>query len=49
MMFFGHLPDHLILFPTRAPINAGGAVRKTIPFENGQLEIWIAQSQSRAI
>ena len=44
-MFFGHLPDHLILFPTRTPINAGGAVRKTIPFENGQLEVWIAQSQ----
>ena len=43
-MFFGHLPDHLILFPTRAPINAGGAVRKTIPFENGQLEVWTAQS-----
>jgi len=45
-MFFGHLPDHLILFPTRAPINAGGAVRRTIPFENGDLEIWTAQSQS---
>jgi len=45
-MFFGHLPDHLILFPTTAPINAGGAVRKTIPFENGQLELWIAQSQA---
>jgi uncharacterized protein len=44
-MFFGHLPDHLILFPTRGPINAGGAVRKIIPFENGQLEVWIAQSQ----
>jgi uncharacterized protein len=44
-MFFSHLPDRLILFPTRAPINAGGAVRKTIPFENGQLEIWIAQSR----
>jgi uncharacterized protein len=43
-MFLGHLPDHLILFPTRTPINAGGAVRKTIPFENGQLEVWIAQS-----
>jgi hypothetical protein len=43
-MLFGHLPDHLILFPTRTPINAGGAVRKTIPFENGQLEVWIAQS-----
>ena len=46
VMFFGHLPDHLILFPTRAPINAGGAVRRTIPFENGELEIWTAQSQS---
>jgi pimeloyl-ACP methyl ester carboxylesterase len=45
VMFFGHLPDHLILFPTTAPINAGGAVRKTIPFENGQLEVWIAQSR----
>jgi uncharacterized protein len=45
VMFLGHLPDHLILFPTRTPINAGGGVRKTIPFENGQLEVWIAQSQ----
>ena len=44
-MFFCHLPDHLILFPTRTPINAAGAVRKTIPFENGQLEVWIAQSR----
>jgi hypothetical protein len=44
-MFFGHLPDHLILFPTRAPIDADGAVRKTIPFENGELEIWTAQSR----
>jgi uncharacterized protein len=45
VMFFGHLPDHLILFPTRASIDAGGAVRKTIPFENGELEIWTAQSR----
>src|SRR5213596_1956284 len=44
-MFFGRLPDHLILFPTRTPINAGGAVQKTIPFQNGQLEVWIAQSR----
>jgi hypothetical protein len=43
-MIFGHLPDHLILFPTRASIDAGGAVRKTVPFENGELEIWTAQS-----
>jgi pimeloyl-ACP methyl ester carboxylesterase len=45
VMFFGHLADHLILFPTRPPITAGGAVRKTIPFENGELEIWTAQSR----
>ena len=44
-MFFGHLADHLILFPTRGPIDAGGAVRRTIPFENGNLEIWTAQSR----
>src|SRR5262245_5876958 len=46
LMFFGHLADHLILFPTRAPIDAGRAVRGTVPFENGELEIWTAQSQS---
>ena len=45
-MIFGHLPDHLILFPTKAPINTGGAIRKAIPFENGDLEIWTAQSHS---
>ena len=43
-MIFGQLPDHLILFPTRAPIDARGAVRKTIPFKKGQLEVWTAQS-----
>lgn len=45
MILFGHLPDHLILFPTTAPIEAHGAVRKTIPFQNGQLEVWTAQSR----
>src|ERR1700761_9477861 len=45
-MFFGHLPDRLILFPTKAPIDAGDAIRRTIPFESGDLEIWTAQSQS---
>ena len=44
-MSFGRLADYLILFPTRAPINAGEAVRKAIPFENGDLEIWTAQSR----
>jgi hypothetical protein len=45
VMFFGHLPDHLILFPTRAPIEAHGAIRRSIPFQNGALEVWTAQSQ----
>jgi pimeloyl-ACP methyl ester carboxylesterase len=45
VMFFGHLPDHLILFPTRAPIDAGGAVRKTLPFQSGDLEVWTAKSR----
>jgi uncharacterized protein len=44
-MFFGHLADHLILFPTAAPVDARGAIRKAIPFESGELEIWTAQSQ----
>jgi pimeloyl-ACP methyl ester carboxylesterase len=45
VIFFGHLPDHLILFPMREPIDAGGAVRKSVPFENGKLELWTAQSR----
>ena len=44
LIFLAHLPDHLILFPTRMPIDAGGAVRKTIPFQNGELELWTAIS-----
>src|SRR4051812_42173166 len=44
VMFFGHLPDHLILFPTTAPIDAGVAVRKTVPVGNGEIEVWTAQS-----
>jgi pimeloyl-ACP methyl ester carboxylesterase len=45
VMFFGHLPDHLILFPTTAPIDSDGAVRKMLPFQNGQLEVWTAKSR----
>src|SRR6266481_440639 len=44
LIFFAHLPDHLILFPTRAPIDAGGAVRKTLPFQNGKVEVWTVAS-----
>jgi uncharacterized protein len=46
VMFLAHLPDLLILFPTTAQINAHGATRKLIPFENGQLELWTAKSQA---
>ncbi|MEY2530611.1 MAG: uncharacterized protein QOI96_696 [Verrucomicrobiota bacterium] len=45
LMFLAHIPDLLILFPTTAPIDAHGAVRKFIPFEKGQLELWTARSQ----
>jgi hypothetical protein len=45
VMLFGRLSDHLILFPTTAPIASGGALRKTVPFQNGELEIWTAQSR----
>ena len=45
VIFFGRLPDHLILFPTTGPIDTHGAARKTILFENGQLELWTAKSQ----
>jgi len=45
VILFGRLPDHLILFPTTSRIDAHGAVRKTVPFENGKLELWTAKSQ----
>lgn len=38
------LPDRLVLFPTTNRIDAGAAVRKTVPFEGGELEIWAARS-----
>jgi pimeloyl-ACP methyl ester carboxylesterase len=39
------LPDRLVLFPTTYRIDAGAAVRKPIPFEGGELEIWTARSK----
>ena len=39
------LPDRLVLFPTTYRIDAGAAVRKPIPFDGGELEIWTAQSR----
>jgi len=44
LIFLGHLPDHLILFPSTNRIEPRGAVRKAVPFENGELEIWTAKS-----
>jgi pimeloyl-ACP methyl ester carboxylesterase len=44
-IFLGRLPDHLILFPDTTPIDTAGAIRKAIPFQNGDLEIWTAKSQ----
>ena len=44
LIFFAHLLDHLILFPTTAPIEPGGAIRKMLPFQNGELEVWTAVS-----
>ena len=38
-------PDRLILFPTTQRIDAHGAVRQTIPFQNAELEIWTARSR----
>src|SRR3954468_791407 len=43
-----HLADKLILFPSTDPLPSGGATRKFIPFEAGQLEIWAAQSPAVA-
>jgi pimeloyl-ACP methyl ester carboxylesterase len=40
------LPDRLVLFPTTDRIDAGAAIRKTIPFDGGELEIWTAASRS---
>ena len=39
------LPDRLVLFPTTDRIDAGAAVRKPIPFDGGELEIWTAASK----
>src|ERR1700732_2674096 len=44
LVLFAGLPDRLILFPTTHRIDAGGAVPKMIPFQNGNLEVWNAQS-----
>ena len=45
VIMFGSLPDKLILFPTTSRIDAHGATQQTIPFQNGELEIWTARSR----
>jgi pimeloyl-ACP methyl ester carboxylesterase len=42
---FLNLPDQLLLFPTTQAIDPHGAIRKTVPFENGELELWTARSR----
>src|SRR6185312_6025977 len=39
------IADRLILFPTTHPLGSHGAERKSIPFQNGSLEIWTARSK----
>jgi len=45
VIMFGSLPDKLILFPTTYRIDPRDAARHTIPFQNGELEIWTARSR----
>ncbi len=40
------LLDWFVLFPTTAPVPSSTAVRRTIPFEQGHLEIWTVPAQS---
>jgi pimeloyl-ACP methyl ester carboxylesterase len=44
LIVFAPLPDRLILFPTTNRIDAGPAIRKGVPFQSGELEIWTARS-----
>jgi len=44
VIFSGHLADRLILFPSTAPIHPRSALRRSIPFQNGELEVWTAAS-----
>jgi len=41
---FGGCADRFILFPSRQPEDAGGAVRKIVAFESGELELFAAES-----
>jgi pimeloyl-ACP methyl ester carboxylesterase len=45
VVMFASLPDQLILFPTTNRLDPRGAVRKIIPFESDELEVWTAKSR----
>ncbi|HJT82406.1 MAG TPA: alpha/beta fold hydrolase [Chthoniobacterales bacterium] len=45
-VLFAGLSDRLILFPSTHRVDAGDAVRKMVPFQQGNLEIWTARSES---
>ena len=40
--------DRLLLFPTRGPAGHAGAERRTLPFRDGELELWTARSRPAA-
>jgi len=45
LIFAMSIADLLILFPNTIPIDSHGAIRKALPFQNGKLEVWTAESQ----
>jgi pimeloyl-ACP methyl ester carboxylesterase len=45
MIAFTPFSDRLVLFPTTHRLDAGAAIRKPIPFQGGELEIWTAASK----
>ncbi|HLL89285.1 MAG TPA: hypothetical protein VK324_08270, partial [Tepidisphaeraceae bacterium] len=48
LMAFGGCADNLILFPSTAPTHAYKARRHAVPFDGGQLEIWVGRSPGAA-
>jgi pimeloyl-ACP methyl ester carboxylesterase len=45
MIALAPLPDQLVLFPTTNRTDAGTAIRRAIPFEAGEVEVWTAASK----
>lgn len=44
VIVFTPLADRLVLFPSTRPLDAGTAIRRAIPFLDGELEVWCATS-----